>query len=153
MPTIQPIKILVEAHHFPGPIHSPDLTDQKWLSPGGGKPDRPSHGWSGRRKCQRQEEGGRGRPGAHLPLFVHALQSRAETHHLVRQLARLRMDHYYHHHCQLRRHGSGRQAALRGQDGSLPANGKKIPSYLFSNQTGISRQILILILAVPKISG
>ena len=82
------------------------------------------HGWSGRSRSQWQEEGGCGRPGAHLPLSLHAFQSSATTHHMVRQLAYLRMDHHHHHYRQLRRHGARRQVALRRQDRSLHSNGE-----------------------------
>ena len=43
----------------------------------------------------------------------------------VRELARFRMDDYRDDHCQLRRHGIGRQAASGGQDHPLHKNGKK----------------------------
>lgn len=80
------------------------------------------HGWTG--QGQWQEEGGRGRLGAHLPLSFHAFQPGSTADNLVRQLAFVRMDHYHHHHRQLRRHGARRQVALRRQDRSLHSNGK-----------------------------
>lgn len=84
------------------------------------------HGWQ---RGQWQEEGGRGRPGAHLPLSFHAFQPGSKADNLVRQLAFVRMDHYHHHYRQLRRHGARRQVALRRQDRSLHSNGKPVDLY------------------------
>ena len=84
---------------------------------------RQRHGGPGRRQCQRQEKGGRGRPGAHLAFPLHTLQSGPTPHHLVRQLAHLRVDHHHYHHRQLRRHGPRRQATPRRQDRPVYSNG------------------------------
>ena len=71
-----------------------------------------------------KKEGGRGRHRPDVPFSLHTVEPGAPPDHVVRQLARLRMDHHYHHYCQLRRHGARRQTPFWRQNHFVDQNGK-----------------------------